>query len=282
MSILQECVDKMKATLEGCVLSSSFEGRQYDSGLLAKEALIRSQKLINLLHEAVKKSLIASYSNPENILPPLGQQSPEMKIAGFLKQKDQDVCVIPSGLTQQPRSISWGPLRFEEAAIDEYGQEYSERTLVINIRSQLSSVAKNTDTLFERTFAETVNLHKVYPKIVLGEVYLIPVYEYDDNAMKSNSIAFKARHTNIEKYISFFTALNLRSSETDDISKYEKVALLIVDFSKEEPKVYNTTSELIADCLVRPNFPLELHELSFQTFVPHLKAIYNERFQANI
>ena len=64
--------------------------------------------------------------------------------------------------------------------IDPYGEEYSKNTLVINVRSQMSSLAKNSDTLFERTFAEAMNLHMQYPDIVLGEVYLIPINEYDD------------------------------------------------------------------------------------------------------
>lgn len=276
--MIQECVNNIKRTLETVVRSACFDGRHYTSGVQAKEALIRSQRLINLLHEAVKKSINAFGIDASRIFPPIGQQSPEMKIAGFLKQKDQDICVIPSGITPSRRSIDWGPLRFEADAFDEYGQEYSERTLVINVRSQLSSVGKNTDTLFERTFAESVNLHKVYPQMVLGEVYMIPVFEYDDEAMKQNQIAFKRKHTNIEKYISFFTAINNRISASDDISKYEKVALLIVDFSKSNPVVYNNTNQLIQDRLVRPAFPLELNELAFENFIPTVMAQYEERF----
>ena len=202
--MIQLCVNNIKENLETAVRTACFDGKHYDSGLQAKEALIRSQRLINFLHEAVKTSINAFGIDESRILPPIGQQSPEMKIAGFLKQKDQDVCVIPLNMTPSRRSIDWGPLRFEANAFDDYGQEYSERTLVINVRSQLSSVAKNTDTLFERTFAESVNLHKVYPQMVLGEVYMIPVFEYDDESMKQNRIKFKTKHTNIEKYVSFF------------------------------------------------------------------------------
>lgn len=276
--MIQRCVNNIKRTLETVVHTACFDGRPYNSGVQAKEALIRSQRLINLLHEAVKESIHAFGIDASRIFPPIGQQSPEMKIAGFLKQKDQDICVTPSGITPSRRSIDWGPLRFEADAFDEYGQEYSERTLVINVRSQLSSVRKNTDTLFERTFAESVNLHKVYPKMVLGEVYMIPVFEYDDEAMKQNQIAFKQKHTNIEKYISFFTAINNRNSASDDISKYEKVALLIVDFSKNDPVVYSNTNQLVQDRLVRPAFPLELNELAFENFIPTVMAQYNERF----
>lgn len=278
--MLQSCVNNIKSMIEDAIRSATFEGRRYESGLKAKEALIRSQKLINLLHEEVKSSLVEANISPSRIRPPVGQQSPEMKIAGFLKQKDQDVCVMPVGISPQRCRIDWGPLRFESDAFDEYGHDFSEHTLVINVRSQLSSVAKNTDTLFERTFAESVNLHKVYPKMVLGEVYMIPVYEYDDDAQKTNTVAFKDKHIDIEKYISFFTALNLRSNASDDISKYEKVALLIIDFSKHTPVVFNTTQELVDRHLVRPDFPLELHDLSFETFANTLVSKYEERFSS--
>ena len=52
----------------------------------------------------------------------------------------------------------------------------------------MSSLAKNSDTLFERTFAEAQNLHMRYPDIVLGEVYLIPVHEYDDDMVKRGTV----------------------------------------------------------------------------------------------
>lgn len=276
--MINACVCQMKNDMEQAISTACFEGQCYANGLDAKTALIRSQKLINLLHETIKSTLVQSGIAPHRIFPPLRQQSPEMKIAGFLKQKDQDVCVVPQGIFPQRRLIDWGPLRLEPNSHDEYGQEYSERTLVINIRSQLSSVAKNTDTLFERTFAESVNLHKIYPRMVLGEAYLIPVYEYADDAQKENRVEFKTRHINIGKYISFFSALNMRDTSEDDISKYEKAALIVVDFSRPTPKVYNWTSELIADGLVAPGFPLELHDLSFETFIPSLLEKYTERF----
>lgn len=276
--MINACVSQMKNDMEQAISTACFEGQCYANGLDAKTALIRSQKLINLLHETIKSTLVQAGIAPHRIFPPLRQQSPEMKIAGFLKQKDQDVCVVPQGIFPQRRLIDWGPLRFEPNSHDEYGQEYSERTLVINIRSQLSSVAKNTDTLFERTFAESVNLHKIYPRMVLGEAYLIPVYEYADDAQKENRVEFKTRHINIGKYISFFSALNMRDTGEDDISKYEKAALIVVDFSRPIPKVYNWTSELIADGLVAPGFPLELHDLSFETFIPSLLEKYTERF----
>lgn len=34
--------------------------------------------------------------------------------------------------------------------------------------------------MYERTFAESLNLHLRCPSMVLGEFYMIPVYSYDD------------------------------------------------------------------------------------------------------
>ena len=51
--------------------------------------------------------------------------------------------------------------------------------------------------------AEAFNLHYQYSKLVLGELYIILVYEYDDNKMLNNSVGFKSKHSPIEKYINF-------------------------------------------------------------------------------
>lgn len=267
----------IKNEIESSITTAKFGDKTYDNGQKAKEALIRSQKLINYVHEFVKRDLIKNGIDSNLIYPPVGNTKPELKLAGFLKQKDQDVCVIPKGVSKKRRKIDWGPLAFENV-YDEYGHDFTEQTLIINIRSQLSSLAKNADTLFERNFAEAMNLHSVYKNAVLGEVYMIPVYEYDDAVMKQNRIEFKAKRTNIEKYISFFTALNNRRDVEKDEFKYERVALLIIDFSKENPIIYTNTSELKAAGLVNSDFNLELENVSINNFSRDLIDIYDYRF----
>ena len=246
-------------------------------GVKGKESLIRSSVLINLIHEAVKVDLVNHGVNETNIFPPIGSTKPEIKLSGYLKRKNQDVCVIPRGIRKKKTLIDWGPLAFE-GEVDDYGFEFTSKTLVINIRSQLSSLAKNADTLFERTFAEALNLHIQYEDIVLGEVYLIPVYEYDDNLAKGKIVSFKRKKTNIEKYISFFTAINSRQDKGSDFS-YERCALLIVDFSKEQPKLYNNNQELIADNLISNDFKLDYSLVSYPTFFTDILATYASRHE---
>ncbi len=248
-------------------------------GAKGKESCIRSSALINLIHDAVKQDLIEHGIKSENIYPHFGDSKPEIKLAGFLKQKDQDVCVLPDNIPKESIHINWGPMAFQDKT-DPYGFEYSTNSLVINVRSQMSSLAKNSDTLFERTFAEAMNLHMRYPNVVLGEVYLIPVYEYDETEVSKNRIGFKTNKTDVEKYISFFNSINNRC-KNDDNYKYERCTLLVVDFKPKQPRLYRNSDELKRDGIISDNFGIEYATLGFDTFVEEIIDIYAERYRVS-
>lgn len=277
----QNAVNEFKKLLEEAVSTGYNDGVDCGNGLKAKESLIRSSKLINLIHEAVKHDLLDKGIQSFRIYPPFGNTKPELKIAGFLKQKDQDVCVVPTKIRKKSRTIDWGPLA-TESLIDPYGQDFSENTLVINVRSQISSLAKNADTLFERTFAEPMNLHLIYPNMVLGDVYLIPVHEYDETIMKDNKVGFKTKKTNVLKYISFFSAISNRVSGKDDLHKYERCALLVVDFNRDIPKIYTNNAELIKDGIIPKDCKINFSAISIDNFIDDIVDIYNKRFNADI
>lgn len=245
-----------------------------ERGSEGKESIIRSSSLINLIHDAVKKELINCGVKSENIYPPFLKTKPELKLAGFLKQKDQDICIVPSNIEKVESTIKWGPLAFKNK-IDLYGSDYTTNTLVINVRSQMSSLAKNADTLFERTFAEALNLRMKYPKIVLGEVYLIPTHEYDDEAVKNKRVSFKVKSTDIERYISFFDSIN---NYNDEIYKYDRCALLIVDFNRDKPRLFVNSRELKEAGLISSDFPIEYAKLNFLNFASDILSIYGKRF----
>lgn len=270
MSFIDEQLLQFKTMIENSIVTGGAKG---------KESMIRSSALINLIHDAVKNELINEGVHPNNIFPPFGQTKPEIKMAGFLKQKDQDVCVLPANIAKTPIVINWGPLKFENKK-DPYGYEFTTNSLVINVRSQMSSLAKNSDTLFERTFAEAQNLHMRYKDIVLGEVYLIPIYEYDDTLVRQNRVGFKATPTNIEKYISFFNSINNRPVNGENY-EYERCTLLIVDFSKPQPKLYQNSAELRKDGLISRSFEIEYAALAFNTFAKDILDVYATRFDIN-
>lgn len=263
---IQEAVNSFKLLIEDSILQG---------GIAAKEAMIRSSRPINYIHEAVKSELINSGISKTRIFPPLGATSPEMKLAGFLKQKHQDVCVAPNGNAPTNEIMQEGLLQEE---VDYYGKAYTERVLAINIRSQISSLAKNFDTLYERTIAEAQNLHVRCPKMVLGEVYMIAVKEYDPTAMKDKKIAFINRVGAVQKYIKSFQAINGRPDFTKEDYKYEKVCLLIVDFAQTPAKIYSTNEELIADGLMPADSQANIVELSWDLFTPSILHTYQMRF----
>lgn len=270
MSYINEQLLQFKTMIEDSIIEGGAKG---------KESAIRSSALINLIHDAVKHEFIARGINPRNVFPPFCATKPELKIAGFLKQKDQDICIVPQGIRKVPTTITWGPLAFESKQ-DPYGMEYSTNTLVINVRSQMSSLAKNSDTLFERTFAEAQNLHMRYPDIVLGEVYLIPVHEYDDELVKRNRVGFKQRQTNVEKYISFFDSINNRAKGGADYA-YERCALLVVDFNKLQPYLFKNSDELKSAGIISRNFGIEYATLNFQNFANDILCVYSSRYNIN-
>lgn len=247
----------IKNVYEAAITSATFNGNTYDNGLKAKEALIRSQELINLLHNVVKSQLIEEGIDPTLIHPALNKTKPELKIAGFLKSKNQDICVVPRT-----------------------GDE-NDKTIAINVRSQLSSMMKNIDTLYERTFAEALNLHLMFPSMCLGEVYLIPTHEYDDKPMLRNEVAFK-KVTKLESYIKMFQAINLRASSQGDEYKYERVTLLIVDFRPEQPILYSSVEQLVEDGLLPKDTTVSLSGLTYDDFSNDLLGAYEKRFESNL
>ena len=59
----------------------------------------------------------------------------------------------------------------------------------------------------ERTLSESINLHKRCPRMVLGEIYLIPTKEYDNKLAQKNKVGFLDKKVDIESYISFLMKL---------------------------------------------------------------------------
>lgn len=281
MVSIVDAVTMIKHDMEDAILNGGYnlKGERIDDGNEAKNNLIRSQGPINHIHQAVKTSFIEHGVNPLYIKPPLGTTSDELCVYGFVKKKDQDVCILPNNVRESSEVLTFdGILKGE---VDPLGLNYTEKVLAVNVRSQLSSIAKNFDTLYERTFAEPLNLHLRCPQMVLGEVYMIPVFEYDDEKAKNNIVAFKPNRSvkaHIEKYISSFSAVNMRTSTTDRDIKYERACLLIVDFRDDTPHIYNSDEELIRDGFLTPNSGISINDLNFDGLVPRLLDVYSQRF----
>ena len=263
---IQKAVNNFKTLIEDSIKEGGEE---------AKQAMIRSSRPILNLHEAVKSELIKEGVAKDFIFPPLNYRTPELKLAGSRKQKNQDVCIVPSH-KKAKEILKEGLL---QDIVDEFGEKFTERTISINVRSQISSIQKNFDTLYERTTSEAINLHDRCPKMCMGEVYMIAVPEYDDKAIRENKVVFKKiSQALVLKYIKSFQAINDRKGVEKNFYKYEKVCLLIVDFSKAPAKIYNTNADLIKDGLIPEDSNVDISELSWVKFVPELLQTYADRF----
>ena len=275
--LLQTAVTEIKDTIENSIRTRTFDGNTYPNGQKAKEALIRSSKLILRIHEVVKQSLVTELNRVRRnhrIYPPLNQSVPELSISGFIKAKNQDVVVLFDGDRPTSERIQEGPLA---ETSDEVGKDISERSIVIGVRSQLSSIAKNFDTLMERAFAETLNLRLRLPELVMGEAYLLPIYEYDDRAMEQNTVRWKPAPVPVEKFIRTFLGISGRTSGDTDIYKYERSALILFDTRVSPPKLFLTLDELKQAGVVSNDFNGNFNLLSPQNFAEQIISAHQRR-----
>lgn len=264
---IEEAVANFKKLIESSIIIGGNKG---------KTAMIRSSRPILNIHDAVKSELIFQGVNENLIFPKIRERSPELKLAGSLKQKDQDICVTPNHLEPKIEFLERGLLKGTK---DEYGKEFTEKTLTINVRSQISSIQKNFDTLYERTIYEAQNLHERCPDMVLGEVYLLAVPEYESDNFEKKQCVFKdVNKSLVEKYIKSFQAITNRKGSLDYSYIYESTCLLIVDFRKESPKIYNSTDELKSEGLLPSDSKIVYEGLEWNSFIPKILKIYKERF----
>jgi len=224
-------------------LESAIQNGQYTS-------LIRSKKFINPLHEfaveCLRRRLDASWIVTDK------------KVYGFPKTKQQDILVQPP---QDGSALSVGPL------------------IAVNIRSQMSSIGKNYDTLFERIFAEALNLHNRFPYMVLGYLYLLPTLGYDSTSA-SHGIVEATEQYDLEKYVLSFLSVADRRGATDVPWKYERVSLLIVDFMKDPPQIYDDLQAMACDHLVSQRFAdlYSFEPLRIASFFDDVYRIAVERY----
>ncbi len=246
---LENQLTALKAAIDNAILADGAEG---------KTRIIRSSAHIQLLHEHVKSQFVAAGVQPNRLKPAVGSSRGELKLQGILMQKKQDVCVLPPGVSS-PTSAA-----------------QLERAISVNVRSQLSSSAKNKETLYERTFAEAYNLHGRHKKIVLGEVYLILASEYDADMVKQKQVAFSANGF-VGEYIDRFHALNSRTSPNSKPHAYERVNLIVADFSVSPVRILRSATDFQALGL-SPTQCSRATDMLDTDFVTDLLAVHQTRF----
>ncbi len=282
-NILQVACDNFKYAFEEAIKIAGKDGKQ---------SLTTSSHHINLFHEVIKSELIQNGINISLIFPPQYNSQGELKLAGFIKAKKQDISVVSNQFSSNkiPEPITSGMMHGQ---IDPNGKDYTEHTLVINVRSQMSSIGKNDDTIFERAFAETLNLHMRCRNMVLGELFILPIRGFDMAQVKNKNAIFeqiiltkkkansKTTAEATEECINTYSALNKRDLTKDEAYKYERVCLILADFSTSPVKIYKNDADLKKDNLLPINSKATLNGMEFDTFISDLLSIYKTRFPAN-
>jgi len=280
LNILQVACDNFKFAFERAIQIAGARGKQ---------SLTTSSKHINLFHEVVKSELIRNGVKPELVFPPQYNSSGEINFAGFIKAKKQDICAVPTAFIGKeiPEIISVGMMT---GKTDGFGKDYTENSLVINIRSQMSSIGKNNDTIVERAFAETLNLHKRCPKMVLGEFFILPTTGFNMDEVKKKNPVFeliittkanrrsKTTAESIEKSINTYASINSRDITKGEEYKYERLCLILADFSQTPVRIYKNDADLNADNLLPAGSSATLNGLGYDYFISDLMAIYSTRF----
>ena len=129
----------------------------------------------------------------------------------------------------------------------------------------------------ERTFAETLNLRLRLPRLVMGEVYLLPVVEYDDQAMKQNCIEWKNGHTPVRKFINTLMGITHRDNTANEIYKYERSALILVDIRQSPPQIFLTLEELKKAGYLSSDFEANFDLLSPKNFASDIVSSHRQR-----
>jgi hypothetical protein len=97
--------------------------------------------------------------------------------------------------------------------------------------------------------------------------------------MKQNQIAFKDKYTNVEKFISIFNGISSRSDPDNVLEsyKYEQSTLILVDFSQNPVKIYESLDELKKDGIVSPSFNENYEKLTPKNFSKGIISKFKER-----
>ncbi len=174
--------------------------------LNAPVASVRSQEFINVLHDYCISELRKVGIDNASF-----QIIKEATIYGSHKPKDVDVAVI--------ENIN-GP------------------QIIIGIRSQMSSVAKNLLTYYEEIIGDCISLHDRFPMAVLCYVYLLPNHPIKEGLREE---------VNLDRAERLFERIVGRDDWRGTKDKYEHFAFLKVDFQNNPPTLINTIPLLSID-----------------------------------
>lgn len=107
--------------------------------------------------------------------------------------------------------------------------------LIIDVRSQMSSLGKNFNNYIRMKAGEVESIHERYPKCVIGLIYIHPTGDLQTRRRINPVGSFN--YISAAKQLS---SLSGRISTDDSLSVYERVAYCVIDFNQDPPRLSNT------------------------------------------
>lgn len=104
--------------------------------------------------------------------------------------------------------------------------------LIVDVRSQMSSLGKNFNNYIRMKAGEVESLHAVHPKCVVGLVYLHPSTDVPTQLPVNPVGSFN--YSNAARQLS---SLIVSNATTELLSKYEFVSYCVVDFNSMPPQL---------------------------------------------
>jgi len=195
------------------------------------DVAVRGQAFIKILHRALSADLTARLT--KDSLRRGVTVVEEATIFGSHKPKDVDVSVI------DPAN---GPL------------------MMVGVRSQMSSVAKNALTYYEDIIGECISLQDRFPMAVIGYVYLMPV-----RPIKAGKEHETINHS---RYSQLYDAITGREGQAykDIRGVFDQFAYMVVEFDVNPPA--------LRDDLLNPAIN---HDLKISTFVDRMTNTFKSR-----
>jgi hypothetical protein len=193
---------------------------------------VRGQEFIKILHRVLAediKPLLSGEALKRGVA-----VKEEVTIFGSHKAKDVDIAVI------EPNN---GPL------------------LLIGVRSQMSSVAKNALTYYEGIVGECISLQDRYPLAIHGYVYLHPLHPI--KVGRETEAIDHARYARLYESITGRDGHNYK----DIKGVFDQFAYMVVDFDANPP--------ILRDDLVQASVPKT--DLRISTFVGRMIDTFKRR-----
>lgn len=127
--------------------------------------------------------------------------------------------------------VGRGAVEADVGIIDANG----EPRLIVDVRSQMTSIGKNFNNYIRMKAGEVESIHAKYPKCVVGLIYIHPVGDLHTRKPVGPVGSF-----NYTKAATQLASLDGRTSLTDFASIYEHVAYCVIDFGAKPPKLSTT------------------------------------------